>query len=165
MDVEIKNHDQIKQGYLYAVRLLAQSKRSEHELLRRLKNKGYLPEATAQIINELKSQGILSDKKLVQDTVDWSIKAKRYGRNRIFFELKKRGIREANIGKALEGYSRAEEQENARSLATERWIKLEKVEVKKRKKRLYDFLISRGFDFELARRLVEEMEHHNDENI
>lgn len=153
------NHsEQKRQGYLYAVRLLSQSKRSEHELSERLQRKGYPSDITERILRELKSNGILSDQKMVQDTVEWSIRGKRYGRRRIEFELKRRGIAEFDIQKSLESYSKEEEQELARTLARERWTKLERVETHKRKKRLYDFLVSRGFDFELARQVAAEME-------
>lgn len=159
------HNEQIKQGYLYAVRLLTQAKRSEREISKRLSSKGYPDEITEQVLSQLKTQGILSDRKLVEDSLHWSVRAKRYGRNRIFFELRKRGIAETDIQKALQRYSKADEEENARTLALERWTKLEKLEQTKRKRRLYDFLVSRGFDFELVRQVVGEMKCGRDEGI
>lgn len=158
MELKIKNNPQFKQGYLYAVRLLAASKKSEREVSKRLLEKGYPEETVEQVVGELRSQKLLSDRKLVDETIQGAIYAKRYGRRRIFLELKKRGIGSAQIEKALEDYPKATERETAHTLAQERWEKLKKVEYQKRKKRLYDFLLNRGFDFELAREIVNQMQ-------
>ncbi|MBI4395419.1 MAG: regulatory protein RecX [Candidatus Omnitrophica bacterium] len=165
MELTIKNNSQFKQGYLYAIRLLAASKKSEREVSKRLEEKGYSKETINQVLNELISQKILSDQKLVGETIQNAIHAKRYGRRRIFMELKKRGIPSPEIEKALEDYPKTLERETAFGLARDRWIKLEKVEYQKRKKRLYDFLLNRGFDFELAREIVNQMRSDINENI
>ncbi len=165
MVLKDKNNPQFKQGYIYAVRLLAASKKSERELLRRLSDKGYPVEIAEQVIDELKTQGILSDQKLAQETVHWAIQAKRYGRNRIALQLRKKGVQASEITKELEQYPKAIERETALALAEERWIKLKKVEPQKRKKRLYDFLVSRGFDFEISREIVTQIQDKPDENF
>jgi len=163
----LKNEDnpQLKQGYIYAVRLLAASKKSEGELLRRLSKKGYPEDTAKQVIIKLKNQGILDDQKLARETVQWAIQTKKYGRNRISFELKKKGVPTTKIVKELEHYPKALERETALSLAEERWVKLKKVAYQKRKKRLYDFLVNRGFDFEMSREIVGQMQNESDENF
>ena len=161
MALKDENNPQLKQGYIYAVRLLAASKKSESELLRRLSEKGYPEDIAKQVIVELKNQGILDDQKLARETVQWAIQTKKYGRNRISFELKKKGVAANKIARELEQYSKALERETALGLAAERWTKLEKVEYQKRKKRLYDFLINRGFDFEMSREIVWQMQNES----
>jgi len=116
------------------------------------------------IVEHLKEQKILNDQKLVEETVEWSIRAKGYGRRRILAELKRRGIKETQVEKVLDRYSKEEEREIAEKLAQNRWSRLEKLEPQKRMKRLYDFLINRGFEFELAREVVQQTEHER-ENI
>ena len=163
----LKNDDnpQLKQGYIYAVRLLAASKKSERELLKRLSDKGYSEEIAEQVVEELKDQRILSDQKLAQETVHWAIQAKRYGRNRIALKLRKKGVPAWEITKELEQYPKALERETALALAEERWAKLKKIEPKKRKKRLYDFLVARGFDFEISREIVTQMQAEPNEDF
>ena len=158
MNLKTNDDPQLKQGYLYAVRLLTMTKRSEKELVKRLKEKGYPEETITQITERLKTQGILNDQKLLNETIHWSIQSKKYGRNRIFIELRKRGIAASEIEDALKNYSKEIERETASEVAEARWEKLKKIEPKKRKKRLYDFLISRGFDFELAREITTQLE-------
>ena len=157
MDFKI-NNPQFKHGYLYAVRLLTVGKRSSSELSTRLAEKGYSGETVQQVIEILKTQGILNDQRLIRETVQWAVQAKRYGRRRISLELKKRKVNAGEIEKALMEYPKNVEQETARMLAEERWLKLKKVEPQKRKKRVYDFLINRGFDFELSREVVTHMQ-------
>ncbi len=165
MDLKDKNNPQFKQGYIYAVRLLAASKKSELELLKRLSDKGYPVEIVEQVVDELKTQGILSDQKLAQETVHWAIQAKRYGRNRIALKLRKKGVPAGEITKELEQYPKAIERETALAVAEEGWMKLKKVEPKKRKKRLYDFLINRGFDFEISREIVAQIQKESNEDF
>lgn len=156
-------HPQFKQGYLYVVRLLAISRKSESELERKLEEKGYLKEVIEEIFKALRAKGIVSDTKLVEETVQWGIHSKRYGKRRIFVELKKKGVAEAKIEEALKQYPETTEKEIAGELAQLRWEKLQKLTPEKRKKRLYDYLLGRGFGFELARELVTKLETHHDE--
>ena len=162
-----KNNSKYRNGYLYAIRLLSVTNRSAKELKKRLAEKGYETEIADQIINELEGQGILNDQKLVRDTVQWAIKGKRLGRVRIAFELKKRGIASETIEGALQNYSTGTERELAETLAFERWEKLKSVEPRQRRKRVYDFLIRRGFNFDLCRDIIAHFNKvdNDDENI
>ena len=165
MELEAKNNPQFKQGYLYAVRLLAASKKSGQEVRKRLLDKGYSKETIEQVVSELEKQQILSDQKLIEETVQGALQAKRYGRRRIFLELKRRGVALNRVEKALSDYPKEVEEENAKALAESHWEKLKKVEPQKRKKRLYDFLLNRGFDFELARDIVDQMHSKTREDL
>jgi len=48
-------------------------------------------------------------------------------------------------------------------LAEARWERLKKVELQKRKMRLYQFLLNRGFDFELSREIVSQLSQNSNE--
>ncbi len=155
---------QLKQGYLYAVRLLAMTKRSRKELAQKLKSKGYDAGIAGQILDRLQSQGILNDRALVQESVQRAVHEKRFGRRRISFELKRKGAGEAVIQRALSQYLPEEERANALALARAQWSKWSRVEPRKKKKRLYDFLAGRGFEYELVRDIVSQIEKTTDEN-
>ncbi len=162
MDIKTQENPQFKQGYLYAVRLLTASKKSTKELSKRLKDKGYNPAIAEDILECLRSQGILDDRKMVDETIHWAKQAKQYGKKRISFELKKKGIAQNVIEEALENYSKDEERETAYQLAEIRWNKVKHLEPPKRKKKLFDFLVSRGFDFELAREIMNRLDSKKD---
>ena len=162
MNIKTQENPQFKQGYLYAVRLLTASKKSTKELSKRLKDKGYDPAVAEDILECLRAQGILDDRKMVDETIHWAKEAKRYGKKRISLELKKKGIAQNVIEEALENYSKDEERETAYQLAETRWNKVKHLEPQKRKKRLFDFLVSRGFDFELAREIMNRLDSKKD---
>jgi regulatory protein len=164
MDEKLKNNPQWKQGYLYAVRLLTASKKSEREIAKRLDEKGYSPEVIQDIVNELRTQRILNDQKLTEEMVQTTLLEKRYGPKRVYYNLRKRGISSAEAQKAADAYPKSAEREAAQELAKTRWEKLMKIEPRKRKKRLYDFLINRGFNHELSRDIVMRIESKSDEN-
>jgi regulatory protein len=155
---------QLKQGYLYAVRLLAASKKSSHELAKRLEGKGYPVDVTQEIIDRLKAQKLLSDGKLVADTILRATESKGYGRNRIALELKKRGIARTTIHDALDQLPKAKEREVALNLAQLRWQKLGGIDARKKQQRLYAYLVNRGFDFDLCREIVDQLKGVGVEN-
>lgn len=165
MPERINEDSQIKQGYLYAIRLLAASKKSESELLKRLLKKGFSEFSALEVIQKLKQKRILSDQKLVEEAVHWATQTKRYGKRRISMELKRRGIASVEIENAFKNYDDLLERQTAAQLAQERWQKLNKVEMKKRKTRVYNFLLNRGFDFELVREILNQLESKTRENI
>lgn len=152
-----QNHnkeEQTKQGYLYAVRLLTASKKSSSELLKRLTSKGYNSEVAQEIVQKLRSQKVLNDQKLVQDAIHWAKEVKRFGRNRLIQEFKKRGVERAVVEEALKELPASQERQMATDLAHERWNKLGNLDLKKKTKRVYDYLVNRGFDFDMAREIV-----------
>ena len=165
MDLTPQDKDQLRQGEIYAVRLLTASKKSESELLKRLELKGYPSAVAHQVVDRLKQNGVLDDRKLIEDTVQWSIQSKKWGRRRISFELKKRGVKSSAITEALDQYSEDLEFDLALEQGRARWHKFRSVEFSKRKKRVYDYLINRGFDYELARNVITKLETKSNENI
>jgi len=52
-----------------------------------------------------------------------------------------------------------EETDRARELARAKWERFAKLDGPKRKRRVYDFLLRRGFDFQTVRDVVEQLEN------
>lgn len=162
MDHNKNENPQFKQGYLYAIRLLTASKKSTKEIRKRLHDKGYDPTIAEQVLDSLKNQGILNDGKVVEETIHWAKHAKRYGKKRIALELKRKGFDQSLIETALQQFPLEDERKIAYELAQTRWDKLGNLEVLKRKKRLFSYLISRGFDFGLSREIIDELNRKKD---
>lgn len=151
-------NEQIKQGLIYAMRLLSVSKKSETRIREKLKEKGYPEPVAEEVIRELKEKNILDDSKFAEEKVYWATHGNPLGKRRLRFELKKQGLSEQVVGEALDGITRAEERENALALAKTQADKLKSLEPERRKKRLYDFLIRRGFDYEICRDVITKLE-------
>lgn len=144
-----------KQAQISALRMLAASPKSSQDLKRKLSGKGFDTPTIEATLSNLQKQGLLSDKAYAQNLVSRYTSGQPSGTKRIAFELKRRGIPPKIRQELLEALSPAEETERAREIATARWQRLEKLPLEKRKKRLYDFLLRRGFEYEIIREVVE----------
>ena len=139
------------------MRLLAISRKSETQLREKLEEKGYLASAIAEVISELKKNGILDDLKFAKERVYWAAHGNPIGKRRVQFELRKRGIAKNTIAEALEDFSVTAERDRALALAKAQAEKLKAVTPFKKRKRLYDFLMRRGFEYEICRDVIEKI--------
>ena len=151
-------NEQEKQATLTAVRLLAATPKSRKRLKQKLEERGFPSEMINIVLNRLEKQGVLNDRNLAASLFQTYSIYRPSGRKRIIFEMGKRGIGERAIDETLENYTAQAEREKALELAKAkafRWQKLEKI---KRQKKIYDFLLRRGFDYGIARAVLEEIE-------
>ena len=139
-----------------AYALLRQRPRSEFEIRERLKLKGYGESVIESIVEDLRRAGEIDDAKFAKLWVDSRMHANPVGDVVFRYELKEKGVSnaiiEATLAKKAEDY---DEYEVAFSMAGERFEQLKKLDRKKALKRLYDFLLRRGFKYETVRRVVE----------
>lgn len=150
--------EQEKQGLIYAIRLLAATKRSERNIRERMTEKGYPASAIDKVITVLKAGHYLNDLALAKQKIEYAALSAPKGRRRLSFELRQKGIGERVIQDALAEYLPEEELSHARTLAQGKWADWQKIEQFKRRKKLYDFLARRGFDYELCRQVIDEVE-------
>ena len=156
--------DQAKQGLIYAMRLLSISKKSEKRIREKLKEKGYSQNSIEEVTGELKTKGILDDLKFAKEKVYWAHHGNPVGKRRLKFELKKHGVKDSQITEALEDIDPASERDTAFSLAKTQAEKLKALSPIQRKKRLYDFLARRGFDYEICREIVTSLDKRIENN-
>lgn len=156
-DVKALEDGQEKNGYIYAIRLLAITKRSERELRRKLKEKGYGEGVIEKITSVLKNQKYLNDLSLAKQQVEYSISGNPKGRKRIRFELKHKGLAESVIDTALNDYDTSRELEIAKEIAERKFDQMSEPDSAKKLKRVFDFLSRRGFDYEICRSAMVEL--------
>lgn len=150
--------EQERQALVTSLRLLAASPKSRKLLEQKLLDKGFEPAAVSAALKRLEGQGFLNDRLFAQTVFESLLGRRVSGRKRVAFELKKRGVPAALIQELLEGYSPDEEREKAFELAQDRYRRWERLERVKRQKKIYDFLIRRGFDFSIAKGVVDAVE-------
>ena len=150
--------EQEKQSWIVSLRLLAATPKSVKELRDKLTAKGFPDAIIQKTLAKLESNGLLSDRAFAQNIVTRFTQGKPSGNRRIGFELKRKGVPAKMREEILEGLNPEEETERARELARDKWEKFSKLDGQKRKKRVYDFLLRRGFDFQLVRDVVEGLE-------
>ena len=133
----------------YAFFLLKFRLRSENELLERLLRKKFPEEAAKEAVAFLKEKRFIDDNVFAKAWLNSRLK-RPLGLRRIKQELRQKGIDKAvietEIGK-VKGYSEAE---TVLELAKERLGKLKTIEPVKAKRRVYEFLLRRGFSPEVV---------------
>jgi regulatory protein len=149
---------QKKQAQIAALRLLAATPKSRQSLEKKLLEKGYAPAIVRQTLDGLEAQGLLSDRNLAENIAGRFMHSQPSGARRISFEMKRRGIPAPIRNEIIENLNPAEEISRAREAVGGRWQRLAKLDPEKRRKRICDFLIRRGFDFNIAKDVLQELE-------
>ena len=138
--------------------LLRQRPRSEFEIRSRLKLKGYGVDVVDGVVEGLRRAGEIDDVRFAKLWVDSRMQTNPVGDVVLRYELKEKGVNDtiitAALAKKAEEY---DEYEVAFSMAGERFERLKKLDRKKALKRLYDFLLRRGFKYETVRKVVEKI--------
>ena len=133
----------------YAFLLLKFRLRSENELSGRLKRKKFPEETVKEVVAFLKEKRFIDDSLFAKVWLNSRLK-RSLGLRRIRQELRQKGIEkgviETELGK-VKGYYEAE---TVLELAKERLGKLKAVEPVKAKRRVYEFLLRRGFSPEIV---------------
>ncbi|HOE69198.1 MAG TPA: regulatory protein RecX [Candidatus Omnitrophota bacterium] len=144
-----------KQALITALRLLAASPKSQRELRTKLEAKGYPVMAVQFAMNELSGQGVLDDKAYAKNLTTRLMQGSAAGRRRVAFELKHHGVPEKVQREILGSLTESNERARALELARSKWPSLSKLEPAKRKKKLFDHLIRKGYDYHVVRDVLE----------
>ena len=140
-----------------AFRYLAARAHSEKELQTKLRQKGYAEELITTVISELKEAKFLDDVKFAFSFARNRIVKKPMGARLLRQELRQKGLKPEIIDKALtEAYSAKRQEEIARELVESRKDRYKDLDENKQKKRLNDFLLRRGFDWEIVKEVIAE---------
>ena len=137
-----------------ALRLLSYRPRSEVELRRRLAGKG-LPQAIVHwTIERLTALSLVDDQKFVGEWVESRNRASPRSRRMLAHELQLKGINRQLAATATESLS---DEEAAYRAAQSRAHRLRNADYTVFQKRLGDFLLRRGFGYELTSRIVKQL--------
>ncbi|MEO0114839.1 MAG: RecX family transcriptional regulator [candidate division WOR-3 bacterium] len=130
----------------YAYRLLSYRARSEKEISERLANRGYSETVINQTLAELKRAGLIDDKEFALIFIQDRLNLAKRGKRAIYTELLRKGVAKSVIERALKEINQ-DETDIAKALVKKYAKRYQKLEPEKRKKRLYDLLLRRGFTF------------------
>ncbi len=139
-----------------AYALLRQRPRSEFEIRARLKLKGYGEDIIESVVEGLRRSGEIDDARFARLWVEDRMRSNPAGDTVLRYELKDKGVAEpvieAALAKKAENY---DEYEIALRISREKFERLKKLDRKKALKRVYDFLLRRGFKYETIQRIIE----------
>ena len=157
--MEGSNNEQERQALVTSLRLLTATPKSRKTLETKLFEKGFDREVIGRTLDQLEREGLLNDRAFAHSVIQLFSSHRPSGRRRIAFELEKRGIRKALAQELLEEYAPEEERKRAFELAQQKQARWSRIEDSRRRKKIYDFLVRRGFDYTLSREVIEEVEH------
>lgn len=142
----------------YVLRLLTIRQRSKKEIFDKLKSKNYNEETIIAILDELEKSGLIDDRKFSLSFVRSRVDTKPSGRNLLRMQLISKGIDKDLINEVIEEiFSDRKEEDLAYDLATKRWKQYSKLDKIKGTRRLYSFLVRRGFNYEIAGKSVKRL--------
>jgi len=150
----LRQADERQQAHEAALRLLAYRPRSEAEVRSRLARRGLPPGVVQETMERLREQGLLDDEAFARYWVDTRQQSSPRGRRLLRRELLAKGIA---VETAAEAVATVAEEEIARRAAEKKANSLRNLDYPAFRRHLGQFLLRRGFPYETARVLVEEL--------
>lgn len=128
----------------------AYQERCHKEVTVKLWEMRMIPEAIDQIIAHLIQENYLNEERFARAYARGKFKMKKWGKNRIVSELKQRAISIYNIKTALSEIDDNEYLNTFNLLAEKRLSQIKETHSQKRKKKLVDYLLYRGWESHLV---------------
>lgn len=135
----------------------AYQERCHIEVRQKLQSMGMIPLAADTIINRLIEDNYLNETRFAMAFARGKFNIKKWGKQRITRELKMRDISTFNIKAALQQISEVDYQNKLWELAEKRCAAITETNVFKKKKKLADYLLYRGWESHLVYEVVQEM--------
>ncbi len=143
-----------EKAYQLGLRYLSRYSTTAWRLFDYLTRKGVEKEVASKVIKTFKAEGLLNDFEYALAFIQQ--RKGKYGSFRLFNELLKKGVSEKEIKEALKTLDYQEEEETLKNLAQSYLRKNIGSEEAKLKRRLYSFLLRRGFSPDLILKFFKE---------
>lgn len=131
--------------------------RCHKEVTQKLRNMYMIPEAIDVIIVHLLEHNFLNEERFTKTFVSGKFKIKHWGKRRLTLELKRKDISKVNINQALSEINEAEYIEVFNNLAEKRLLFIKETNKFKKRKKLADYLLYRGWESHLVYDKVNEL--------
>lgn len=156
--------DTREKAYQQALKFLTYRERSEAEIRQNLKKRDIYDEVTNEILERLRSNGLVDDERFAQTWVENRIEFRPRSRRLLALELRKKGIEEETIQQAIE---QADDDKSAYQAALKRSHRLKNLEWPVFRQKMYGFLARRGFNYETTAPIITRIwaELHSDKKI
>ena len=152
---EMREFDEFGYGKKAAYSFLAYKPRSKKELVKKLRQKKVSDSIIDDIIELLEKQKYLDDKTYAKSYLEDKLNSKPIGRRLAKLKLFEKGIDKELIEKTIdENYSEDKEFELAAKLMEKFEKKVKHKDPADKRNKCYRYLISKGFDYETAGRVL-----------
>lgn len=127
----------------------AYQERCHEEVHQKLRSLNMIPQAIDVIIGHLIEHNFLNEERFATNFARGKHRIKHWGKARIINELKARNISKYNIDKALKEIKPDDYIEAFDILAQKQWESIRETNPQKKKKKLFDFLMRKGYESNL----------------
>src|SRR6056297_1739192 len=132
--------------------------RCHKEVISKLREMRMIPAAIDEILVHLIKENFLNEERFARSFARGKFNIKKWGKNRIVNELKQRDITKYNINLALKELDETDYLKTLEQLAEKRVGQLTETDIFKKRKKLADYLLYRGWEsplvYEITKRLV-----------
>lgn len=135
----------------------AYQERCHKEVVQKLRDMNMIAEAIDEIVTHLIQENYLNEERFAQSFARGKFKIKKWGRNRITSELRFRNISKYNIKIALKEIEGTEYLKTLDSLSKKRLSAIKETNHQKRRKKLADYLLYRGWESHLVYEKIKEL--------
>jgi regulatory protein len=155
---KIISEDKTINGKEYLLRLLSRRIYSRYEISRKLNNKGYPEKIIADLIFWLENNNYINDELFAEMWAQFRLQNKPIGRYKLNQELRIKGIKQDIIQKVMDKtYKEIDELILARNLIEEKIVSSEIKNIRIDPKKIYNFLLRRGFSTEISKNIYHEL--------
>lgn len=146
----LKIKDEPKLAVQQALNILSYSMKTESELVRKLTEKGFSEKAVNYAVEKLKGYKYLDDSVYVSMYITTRAIPNNWGDQKIISNLLQKGV-DINLikEKINELYSYDEKKDSIKKVAEKYYQKLKDDDEKKKKQKLYRYLASKGYSYDL----------------
>lgn len=135
----------------------AYQERCHKEVMEKLKSMRMIPEAIDQITTHLIQENYLNEERFSKSYARGKFTIKKWGKNRIVNELKLRQVSKFNIKSALAEINDEDYHRTLDELAKKRMTQISETNVQKKRKKLADYLLYRGWESNLVYEKLKEL--------
>ena len=120
--------------------------RCHKEVISKLRTMNMIPEAIDVVVGHLIKENYLNEERFARSFARGKFNIKKWGKNRIENELKYREISKYNIRLAMQEIDSKEYLKTFNALAKKRLAEIREKDLQKRRKKLADYLLYRGWE-------------------
>ncbi len=131
--------------------------RCHKEVEQKMRDYNLIPEAKEMILLDLLKDNFLNEERFAKSFARGKFRIKKWGKQRIVRELKFKEISAYNIKTALKEINEQEYIKTIYTITENRNAVIKEPNIYKRKRKLIDFLMRKGFESELIYKVVEEV--------
>lgn len=135
----------------------AYQERCHKEVVHKLRDMRMIPDAIDLIVVHLIEHDFLNETRFAKTYTKGKFRVKKWGRKRIELELKKRDVSAYNIKEAFKEISEADYLNTFHALAEKKAENIRETNTLKKKKKLADYLLYRGWESHLVYEKVHEL--------